>query len=374
MYNVEKYRKGLFPLSDKENMNLNENAEAEVNETAADKNNSKKETNIKSLIFRCAAGVLCTAFACVAVTSGINSVSDAKVKVAELTPAKAASSYVSAGTSAGTDSTGGDSYAVSDADSTTVDDSGSSSADSYDVADDTSASSGTDSTASADSTAGGQSSKPAADASSMNKAQIVALFNNAANGAKTNAKSIKQNYTKNTQVTSIELKNKMLASVADKLIAANMGEDESKHNKTYTGGDKAGYFPVAGQSWASKLTEADVKTATVDEKNGTYSVVIKLVDDTQPNLKVGEGHAGKAISLVTKEQIVEGAGSVGMAFIEEESIKVSHSNCTIKVTIDKATGKLKTANYYRDWKLQLTAIGIDVGITFGIEEDYVINW
>ena len=353
-------------MSNEENINLNEKNE----------NEGKKETNIKSLIFRCVAGVLCTAFACVAVTNGISSVTDAKIKVAELTPAKAASGYVStnSGTaSSDTEGTGGDSYIVSDADSTTVDDTGSSSADSYDVAD-TSSSSSDAGSSSSDSTAGGQTSKPAADAKSMNKAQIVALFNNAANGAKANAKSIKQNYTKNTQVSSIELKNKMLASVADKLIAANMGEDESKHDKTYTGGDKAGYFPVAGQSWASKLTEADVKTATIDEKNGTYSVVIKLVDDTQPNLKVGEGHAGKAISLVTKEQIVDGAGSAGMAFIEEESIKVSHSNCTIKVTIDKATGKLKTANYYRDWKLQLTAIGIDIGITFGIEEDYVINW
>lgn len=368
-------------MSNEEKTMTAENAEAEVTETTAsadeNKEPEKKELTTKQLLFRCAAGALSTAFVCASLANAVTKITDSKVKLAEIVPAQTISSssgapsgqsYTDSGSSS---DTSGDSYAVSGADSTTVDDSGSSSETSYDVPTDSG-----DTGSSSDSGTPASDSKPAAnaDASSMNKAQIVTLFNNAANGAKTNAKSIKQNYTKNTQVTNIELKNKMLASVADKLIAANMGEDQSKHNKTYTGGDKAGYFPVAGQSWASKLTEADVKSATIDEKNGTYSVVIKLVDDTQPNLKVGEGHAGKAISLVTKEQIVEGAGSAGMAFIEEESIKVFHSNCVIKVTINKATGKLKTANYYRDWKLQLTAIGIDVGITFGIEEDYVINW
>lgn len=358
-------------MSNEEKTMAAENAEAA--ETADEnKGSEKKELTTKQLIFRCAAGVLSTAFVCASLASSVTKLSDTKVKLAEIVPAQTSSSSSAAPSGQSSTDSGsadtGDSYTDTGADSTTADDSGSSS-DTADVPTDSGDTGSSQSTPASD-------SKPAAnaDASSMNKAQIVALFNNAANGAKSNAKSIKQNYTKNTQVTGIELKNKALASLADKLIKANMGEDESKHNKTYTGGDKAGYFPVAGQSWASKLTEADVKSATIDEKNGTYSVVIKLVDDTQPNLKVGEGHAGKAISLVTKEQIVEGAGSAGMAFIEEESIKVSHSNCVIKVTIDKATGKLKTANYYRDWKLQLTAIGIDVGITFGIEEDYVINW
>jgi len=358
-------------LSNEEKVMTAENAEAEaeVNEAAENNVKEKKELSTKSIIFRCVAGVLCTVFACVSITNGVAKLAESKVKVAELTPAQTKSVATVQSNEGSSDNAGGTSYAVSGADTTTSDDTGSSSSADYNVTSDDNTSSASTDTATATKT------DAKADASTMNKAQIVALFNNAANGAKSNAKSIKQNYTKNTQVTNIELKNKTLASLADKLIKANMGEDETKHDKTYTGADKAKYFPVSGQSWSSKLTEADVKEATIkDNNNGTYSVVIKLVDDTQPNLKAGEGHAGKAFSLVTKEQIVEGAGSAGMAVIKEESIKVTHSGCVIKATVDKNTGKLKTANYYRVWKLELTALGIDIGISFGIEEDFVINW
>ena len=345
--------------------------EAEVKETAENKE-EKKKISTKSLVFRCVASVLCTAVVCASIANSVAKMTDANVKIAELTPAQSVGYVQTSGqaSSGSSESAGGESFAVSGADSITADDSGSSSSSEFDVP-------STDSSSASSESAGAASeSKPAAnaDASSMNKAQIVTLFNNAANGAKANAKSIKQNYTKNTQVTGIELKNKMLASLADSLIKANMGEDKNKHDKTYTGADKAKFFPVAEQSWASKLTEADVKEAKITESNGTYSVTINVLDDTQPNLKAGEGHAGKVFSLVTKEQIVEGAGSAGMAVIKEESIKVSHSKGVIKATIDKATGKLKTANYYRVWKLELTALSIDVGISFGIEEDFVINW
>lgn len=359
---------------------IKEEETKEENTESAEENKEEsgeeKKTSTKSLLTKCIAAVLCTAIAGYTVSGSIGKLADAK-KPAESVSASQSGEVSSdsgdfggydASADAGDFSTGDDTAAPVDGGDTSAD---SGSSDSSASSDTSSSSGSTDSKTDAGKPA---DSKPAS-AASMNKSQIVTLFNNSANTAKVSAKSIKQNYTKNTQVTGIELSNKMLANLADKLISANMGEDETKHNKTYTtAGDKNGYFPVAGQTWASKLTDADVKEATVKENGGNYDVVIKLVDDTQANLKVGEGHAGKAISLVTKEQIVEGAGSAGMAVIKEESIKVTHSGCVIKATIDKATGKMKTANYYRVWKLQLTALGIDIGISFGIEEDFVINW
>lgn len=332
----------------------------------------EKKTSVKPIIVRCIAAVLCTAIVAFTVNSGVSKYAEA-IKPVE---GSAEAGENTAGDDIGSDVSGGDVADVpTSGDVDTPVDNGDATGDTADTNDTPAADQGNTQTgndAPAADAGNKTDSKPTA-SGKMDTAQIVALFNNAANGAKANAKSIHQNYTKNTQVTSIELKNKTLASLADKLIKANMGEDAAKHNKTYTGADKNA-FPVEGQSWSSKLTTADIKEATVSDNNGTYSVVIKLKDDPQPNLKVGEGHAGKAFSLVTKEQIVEGAGSAGMAFIKEESIKVSHSGCVIKATIDKNTGKLKTANYYRVWKLELTALGIDVGISFGIEEDYVINW
>lgn len=357
------------PEKETKAVEVNEAAEnAETAESAAEDKSENKNALFKTAIVRSVAAAVCTAIICVSVSSGAGKYAEAIEKSAEFVPAASYSQGTSGSAadsgSAETDSTdyGVPSEAPTD-DATAIEDT---------AADGSSAETPSGDTASADTAQNG--SKPAADASKMDKAQIVALFNSAANGAKTSAKSIKQNYTKNTQVTGIELKNKMLASLADSLIKANMGEDKTKHDKTYTGGDKAAYFPVSGQQWASKLTAADVKEATIKESNGVYDVTIKLVDDTQDNLKAGEGHAGKAISLVTKEQIVDGAGSAGMAVIKEESIKVRHSGCVIKAKIDKNTGKLKTANYYRVWRLALTALGIDVAISFGIEEDFVINW
>lgn len=322
----------------------------------------KKETSTKTIIVRCVAAVLCSAMACGAISISADDYSKAIIKEAELMPIASGNNqsgivYSNGGSSYSAEETGG---SVADVGGEAVD----GQTNEFSV----------ETTTVVTSTTATTTEKSTKSADKMTKAEIINLFNNAANGAKTNAKSIKQNYSKNAQVTGIELKNKTLAGLADSLIAANVGEDESKHDVTYTGTDKEKNFPVAGQSWASKLTEADVKSAEIKESGNTYNVVIKLVDDTQDNLKAGEGHAGKAISLITKEQIVEGAGSVGMAVIEENSIKVRHSGAVIKATVDKATGKLKAANYYRVWRLSLTALGIDIALSFSVEEDFTINW
>lgn len=207
------------------------------------------------------------------------------------------------------------------------------------------------------------------------KEEILALYNDAANNVKPNAKSITQNYALNTQTSDATISNKMLQGIANKLINANMGYDKKKNHAVYTSlADKKAHFPVEGEDWGSKLTVDDIASATCTEKNGIYTVVLTLVPDTVPNAKRGTGHAGKGLSTVTKDSIVEGAGSAGMAVIEESSIKLTYKNCKIKVTIDKETGNILTGNYYQDWTLSLTALGIDVSVSFGIEDDYTVNW
>lgn len=207
------------------------------------------------------------------------------------------------------------------------------------------------------------------------KAEIVALYNDAANSAKTDSKSILQNYSISTQTKDAVISNKMLEGIANKLISANMGHNKDKDNKLWTTqAEKNANFVVEGQTWASKLTEADIASATCEDKGDYYKITLKLVDDTTPNMKIGSGHAGKGISIVTKDEIVEGAGSLGMSVIEESSIKVTYKNCKIVATVDKETGRLLTGNYFQDWTLALTALGIDVEVSFGLENDYKINW
>ena len=206
-------------------------------------------------------------------------------------------------------------------------------------------------------------------------AEILALYNDAANSAKTDSKSILQNYSISTQTKDASISNKMLEGIANKLISANMGHNKAKDNKLWTTqAEKNANFVVEGQTWASKLTEADIASATCEDKGDYYKITLRLVDDTTPNLKTGTGHAGKGISIVTKDDIVKGAGSLGMSVIEEPSIKVSYKNCKIVATVDKETGRLLTGNYYQDWTLALTALSIDVEVSFGLENDYKINW
>ncbi|HBL41272.1 MAG TPA: hypothetical protein DDY98_06780 [Ruminococcaceae bacterium] len=230
-----------------------------------------------------------------------------------------------------------------------------------------------DETTLAETTAGNTTAEATTAAEKLTAEQIIEKFNTASNDAKSNAKSIKQNYCNNTQVDKLELNNKVLAPVADKLIKANMGHDETKENVVYkTPSEKVNMYPVGGQTWASKLTKDDVKSATITKNGNTSTVTIKLKDDLTPNKGT---HTGKVYSLVTKQQIVDGAGSIGMKFIKEDSIKLTYKNAVIKAKIDETTGRLISSNYYIEWGLALsTTVGLDVALFFGIESDYVINW
>lgn len=215
----------------------------------------------------------------------------------------------------------------------------------------------------------GASSKP------ETKEEVIAYYNENANRIKSEAKEIMQNYALNTQTRDAVISNKMLSGIANKLISANMGYDKKAQGRVLaSAADKSEYFPVKGQTWTSKLTVSDVVNATCTENGDYYDIVITLIPDTTPNIKLGQGHAGKAISIVTKDSIVEGAGTLGMSVIEEESINLTYKDCKITVKVEKETGNIIAANYYQDWTLSLTAIGIDVTVAFGIEDDYTISW
>ena len=139
------------------------------------------------------------------------------------------------------------------------------------------------------------------------KEEIVALFNESVNAAKSGSKSIMSNYTLNTQTSDATLSNKMLQNIANKLISANMGYDKKKDHVTYSGKDAIRQnFPARGQDWASRLTAADVSKATCTEKDGVYTVTLYLVPDTTPNIRQGEGHAGKAFSAAAQRDVDRG--------------------------------------------------------------------
>ena len=207
--------------------------------------------------------------------------------------------------------------------------------------------------------------------------EIVAYYNTAANKVKPQAKSIVQNYEKNRPIGDVEVgNNKTLASIGTRLVNANMGDIKDKKGVVSTSqADKNANFPVEGQIWTSKLTPAMVNSAKCVESNGQYIITIILKDEPAPNPSAGNGYAGNAFSVISKEKIVDGAGSaMTLARIKEDSIKIIYTDCKIVAKIDPVTGNMVYANYDMPLRLYITALGIDVSVGFAVEKDFTITW
>ena len=140
----------------------------------------------------------------------------------------------------------------------------------------------------------------AANAMPEGKAAIVEYYNTAINNAKKNSKSIHSNYMKHAVAGEITGIPSALDSVGQSLIKDNMGEDDSKKNVTWTSAaDKNAFFPVEGETYASKLTAADVKDAKIVEKDGKWIIRITTVADPRSEgYSHSNGHAPKAFNAV----------------------------------------------------------------------------
>ena len=193
-------------------------------------------------------------------------------------------------------------------------------------------------------------------------AEIVSYFNTAINNVKPHSKSITSKYLKNSQAGKADLGGlpNSVQSLANKLIASNMGEDDSKKNVTYTSAaDKNKNFPVEGQSWSSKLTAANVSSATATPKNGGYVITINVKPDAATDkVTVGGGNTPKAFSVVTPDQIYANAGAAKSMIGD---VKIGFRNGKIVATVD-ANGHVTDVK------------SINVSIWFGIEQEFAIKW
>ncbi len=315
---------------------------------------TENKTDIKATVIKCIAAVLCVVIVMVSMSQCITSLNEANLKVAEY-QAQNAGSVVD-----------GSSDAVVD-DNTATD---------APVADDGTA---TDAPAADDNTA---TDAPAADDKNdsapaskapQTKAEIISYFNTAANKAKTSAKSITKVKEENYQAKPIDLGSLgAFKGIVNKLINDNMGVNEEQSGKVATtAADKNKIFHVENETWASKLTPADVKTATCTEKNGVYTITLTLVDDPlNATYAHGSGHHGKAFSIVMPQTILDNAGGAASLL---KTLKVGYQSGKIIVNVDAATGNITSAKYDYVWLLNVDVFG---GITayFGIKTDYTMKW
>lgn len=239
------------------------------------------------------------------------------------------------------------------------------------VADDTTAA-----PADATTAAAGDTTTAAAAKAPQTKEEIVAYFNTAINAAKKSSKSITSNYMEHSVAGEITGIPSALDSVGQKLIKDNMGRDDKKTNVTWTSAaDKNANFPVEGETWASKLTAADVKDAALKESNGKYMIRLTTVADGKSSSHDhGTGHAPKAFNVVLPGIIDGYIPSIAKSLFRVGTVSTSYPSSTVTVTVDAATGHVLSAKYEMFWTLYIPLSGNDVVLPFKTVNDYTINW
>ena len=206
----------------------------------------------------------------------------------------------------------------------------------------------------------------AAAAMPQTKEEIVAAFNTAVNAVKTDGKSVKRSYSKITLNGS-----PVLPGVVDGILKLLGGADaflteqlakNSKGEETYTGDQITAVFPVEGESYASKLTAADVKEAKITEKDGKWIIRISTIDDGKSDsIKHGQGHAPKAFNVVLPGVVNDNIPGVATSLVGLSTMNYPSSTCTI--TVDPATGRAITADYYLNWTINFDKVGVVIPFT-----------
>ena len=241
-----------------------------------------------------------------------------------------------------------------------------------------SSSASSDNTASASSdnssAAQGNAAAPTELSASSSVEDVVNYFNKAINNVKPNAKEITLTKETNSQAGSVsgDLP-KTLTSMADSLIAANMGDkDVSTVSPATSVEDKNAMFPVENENWSSQLTADDIESKEVVDNGSSYVITLNIkADEPSTDTAHGNGHNGKVFSVVMPSIVTDNAGPAASII---KDVKTGHSDGYVKITVDKASGNVTEATYYFVWTLSLTALSKNVSIPFGLAKNFTIAW
>lgn len=204
------------------------------------------------------------------------------------------------------------------------------------------------------------------------KAEIVAYYNDVINKVKPSAKSITQNKSAITLAGPTTLPSALsgilrILGGADKFI----GDQLEKNSDTSAHTIDKSKFPVEDETWSSKLTEADVKSATCTEANGVYTITITTVADGKSDtVKHGQGHAPKAFNVVLPGVVNDNIPGVAASMVG--TAKMDYPSSTVKITVDSKTGQVKTADYDIYWTINFEKAGAI--LPFLTKTSYTIAW
>lgn len=326
---------------------------------------------MKKTVVTCVTALLCVIAVCVSSVLGTNKLADAKVESAKYTPASSAlngngGSTVNDGSG---DATPGDPSVTPE----TPTDPATGEPDS--TASNANNSNASTPSAGGNTSGGSASAKKPASSKPSTQAEILNYFNTSVNKVKTSSKGGVKNYEKNSQAGSFALKGplKSFSGVINSLVEKNMGVKKGDTNRKLSKADMKALFPVENENWSSKLTTANISSATLAEKNGKYVITIHVKPDAaSTNPTHGAGNHGKAFSIVQVSTILDNAGPLKSML--EGNTRIGYYNGKIVATIDPKTGNLTHINYYYVWDLDVTVAGNNVKAPFGLESDFTIKW
>lgn len=202
------------------------------------------------------------------------------------------------------------------------------------------------------------------------KADIVKLFNESANKVKTSASKVTRNYEDLQNVPEELVLPSSLQSIANPLMEQFLKRDDTPVDYA-TQADIQANFPVAGESWSAKVTEADLADAVCTDDGTSYNVTLKFNESVDPQPGTG---AASAFSVIREDQVM---GVPGVSAILK-SFSIRYHDAEITCKIDKATGNMTEAHYklpiVMDVQASLLVTTVDATIGMVFDHDYSISY
>lgn len=203
-------------------------------------------------------------------------------------------------------------------------------------------------------------------AAEMTTEEIVDLFNSSANRIKTEAVKVVKNYEKrNLDEDELDMP-KVLEAVAETMIPVFM-KDDTEPIVYDTSEEISSEYQVPNQPYVSKMKVSDVAQASCEDNGKEYFITIRLKREDSP--LPGSG-VGAVFDVIEANEVAEKA-----SFIEK--FTTEYYNCTVKVRINKETGRVVWSNYTTPLVLNITVNmfgthNVSAGLTF--EKDYTVTY
>lgn len=200
------------------------------------------------------------------------------------------------------------------------------------------------------------------------KADIIALYNSAANRVKTEAKKVTRNFKNTRYDTSKSVLPSALVSMANPMIEKYV-KDDTDPVDYLTKEDIIENYPAPKQTYSSKLTSADVTQAICQDNGTEYIITLKLASCKNPTAGV---KVGAACHIMDVTSIKASDSSMIRKF------DAIYEGCVIKCKIDKATNRITWANFYTPFTIDavINVLFTEV-VTIAVmsyERDYTITY